>query len=525
MTATAKRTRTRAQEYGAGSAGAAVTQANNALLRAKQGHGFAAERANHLVDSVKGKQARLVGDDFAKAGPDRLVDGIEIQSKYCASAKDTLNACFNRAGKLIYQTRGRPMKIEVPKDQYPEVVKLMAKKLQTGDVTAAAARKQARSIVVEGSIEYGTARRIVEAGKIESITFDAANGAMAAGVAGSVSVAVAYARAVWDGADTEAALRSACATGLKVGGVTWLSSVLAAQIGRTGIHALVRDGSSWMVKQIGSKATLNIANALGAGQRVVGTELVKQGGARLTSKAAESFLTKAMSANVITAAATTAILSAGDLYNVFTGHISKAQLFKNVVNTAAGVGGGMGGASLGAVQGALYLSWIPGGVPVGAIVGALVGSIGAGTAAAKVARSVTDLLIEDDAVEMVRHLERVFVEEAQDYLLTRAEADCVMQALRTKWDLREQMREMYASVDPEQYARWLIRPLVEAEAKRRKKVRMPSDRSLLKRLGELLAEPVTENHFQVIEQAARPGRAAKSAIAPAAWPFPTSTRP
>jgi hypothetical protein len=509
--------------------------ADNALLRAKQGHGFAAERANHLVDVAKGKRARLIGDDFAKAGPDRLVDGIEIQSKYCATPKATVDACFSRSGKLIYQTRGRPMKVEVPKDQYPEVVKLMAKRLQTGDVTAAAARKQAKSIVLEGNIEYATARRIVEFGSIDSIKFDVANGAMAAGIAGSVSVAIAYARAVWDGADTDGALRAACATGLKVGGVTWLSSVLAAQIGRTGAQTLAREGSSWMVKQLGSKATLTIASALGAGQGVVGTELIRQGGAKLTTKAARSYLTKGMSANIVAAAATTAILSSRDLYRVFSGHVSKAQLFKNVTNTAAGVGGGMAGASAGAAQGALYLGWIPGGVVVGAAVGALVGSLVAGTAAAKVARSVTDLLIEDDAIEMMRHLERVFVEEAQDYLLTQTEADRVMEALRAKWDLREQMREMHASVNPEQYARWLLRPLVQAEVKRRKKVKTPSETPLLKRLAQLLAEPVPEipAHLRSLEDEPTPlagamtamPKAAKSVVSTAAWPFPTSSRP
>lgn len=533
---TEKKSRTRSPEYGVGSARAAGIVADNTLLLARQGHGFAAERANHLIDVGKGKRAHLVGDDFAKAGPDRLVDGIEIQSKYCATPKATVNSCFSRSGKLIYQTRGRPMKIEVPKDQYPEVVKLMAKKLQTADVTAAAARKQARSIVVEGNVEYATARRIVEAGSIDSITFDVANGAMSAGIAGSVSVTIAYARAIWDGADAETALRAACATGLKVGGVTWLSSVLAAQISRTGVQALTREGSGWLVKQLGSKATLTIASALGAGQRAAGTELVKQGAARLTGKAAERFLTKAMSANVVTAAATTAILSAGDLCRVFSGHISKAQLFKNVSNTAAGVGGGMAGASAGAAQGAIYLGWVPGGPAVGAAVGALVGSLVAGTAAAKVARGVTDLLIEDDAVEMMGHLERVFVEEAQDYLLTQAEANRVMEALRAKWDLREQMREMHASVNPEQYARWLLRPLVQAEAKRRKKVRTPSETSLLKRVAKLLAEPVPElpGHLRSLEDDPAPlagatiakakAKSAKPLIAAAAWPFPTGSR-
>jgi len=333
MPATKQRANKRVK-HAVGAAGAAAGHANNALLRARQGHGFAAERANHMIDTLKGKRTRHIGDDFSAAGADRVVNGVEIQSKYCAS----VNACFNRNGKLIYHSHRRPMKIEVPKDQYPEALKLMAKKLQAVDVTQAAARKQAKGILVEGNIDYATARRIVQAGNIESISLDVANGAITAAKVGSISVAVAYALAVWNGADTGEALRVACATGLKVGGVAWLSSVLTAQIGKSSAQALVREGSTWMVKQLGSKATLTIANTLGVG-KTIGTEALKQGTQKLSGRAASAALSKAAESNIIAAVATTVVLSAKDLLRVFTGHISKAQLVKNLTNTAAGVGG------------------------------------------------------------------------------------------------------------------------------------------------------------------------------------------
>ena len=52
-------------------------------FHAIRGHGFAAERANTLYDRYTGHDARILGDDNAKNGADRLVDGVEIQSKYC----------------------------------------------------------------------------------------------------------------------------------------------------------------------------------------------------------------------------------------------------------------------------------------------------------------------------------------------------------------------------------------------------------------------------------------------------------
>ncbi|MFC5459126.1 hypothetical protein [Massilia niabensis] len=515
-----KQETTEKKQYGTGAAHAATAHKDNVLLRARQGHGFAAERANDMIDTVKGKRARLVGGDNAKAGPDRLVDGVLIQSKYCASAQASINACFDQGGKLIYQDQGKPMKIEVPGDQYTEALKLMARKLQGTGMKPAAAGRQAKSILVKGNVDYETARRIVEPGNIDSLSYDAARGAITAGKSGSVSVAIAYAYAIYNGADAAAATRVACAAGLKVGGVTWLSSIITAQATKSGAETLVREGSSWMVRQLGSKATLTIANTLSVGERALRSEVLNEGSRRLTGKAAEQLVTKALTGNVIAATVTTVILSATDLVQVFSGHISKAQLFKNVTNTAAGVAGGMSGALAGAAQGAAYLGWIPGGVAVGAFVGGVIGSIAGSSGAGAVSRTVTDWLIEDDAVQMMRQLEQVFIEEAQDYLLTQAEADAVMNQLQEKWDLREQMREMFASVSAEQYARWLIRPLAEGAVKRRKKIRLPTEKALLKGAAQLLEEDTQE------EASTPPAPASGSALSPAvAWPFPTSARP
>ena len=58
-----------------------------------RGHGFAAERANHLYDILHGKDSVIAGDNNAKNGADRIVDGVNIQSKYCKTgAKCIKNA-------------------------------------------------------------------------------------------------------------------------------------------------------------------------------------------------------------------------------------------------------------------------------------------------------------------------------------------------------------------------------------------------------------------------------------------------
>jgi hypothetical protein len=48
----------------------------------KGGHGFAAEDANALNDRLRGRRVEKVGLSNAKNGPDRIVGGQAIQTKY-----------------------------------------------------------------------------------------------------------------------------------------------------------------------------------------------------------------------------------------------------------------------------------------------------------------------------------------------------------------------------------------------------------------------------------------------------------
>lgn len=66
-----------------GGAKGAENAAETMIFNTPGGHGFAAERVNDLYDKLTGKKSKIVGDDYAKNGPDRLVNGEYIQTKYC----------------------------------------------------------------------------------------------------------------------------------------------------------------------------------------------------------------------------------------------------------------------------------------------------------------------------------------------------------------------------------------------------------------------------------------------------------
>ena len=75
--------------------------ADNVVLNAERGHGFAAEKANHLYDLFHGEDAQIIGSDNAKNGADRLVNGVEIQTKFCNSGSKCISECFEN-GKFRY---------------------------------------------------------------------------------------------------------------------------------------------------------------------------------------------------------------------------------------------------------------------------------------------------------------------------------------------------------------------------------------------------------------------------------------
>lgn len=91
---------------------------------ASTGHGFAAEDANALNEWLCGYDVEQVGRNNANTGPDRITNGQEIQTKYCKTANDSVQAGFGADGMYAYKGQ----LLEVPNDQYEEAVHIMEEK-------------------------------------------------------------------------------------------------------------------------------------------------------------------------------------------------------------------------------------------------------------------------------------------------------------------------------------------------------------------------------------------------------------
>ena len=450
--------------------------ADHVVLNAEQGHGYAAEKANHLVDTLLGRNSEIVGGDLAKHGPDKLVDGVYIQTKYCKTGSSCVAQCFEDGTLKYVNADGTPMVIEVPSDKYDAAVQAMESRIEKGQVPGVTDPARAKDIVRRGHFTYEQARNIARFGTIEGLTYDAVNGVRVAGFAGGVSALLHFGVSVWRGEDIDVAMKGAVRAGLSVGGTAWVSSIIAAQLGRTSLEQGLRGATDWVVRQLGTKASATIANALRAGTNIYGA-------------AALNHLSKLLRGNVVTGIAVTAVLSVGDLVRLFRGRVSAAQVFKNVTKTAGGVAGGTAGYMGGAVAGAALGTMVaPGaGTTIGAIAGGILGAMGGGYAATEAAGAVLDRFIEDDAVEMLGVFERVFAAKAQDYLLSQDEAEQAIDALKER-GFADIVQQMYGSENRAACARAILVPVLDDIARARPRVSLPDPEAFLRSVGEVVEE-------------------------------------
>ena len=445
----------------------------------RHGHGFAAEQANNAIDILHGKDAIIVGNDYAKNGADRLVNGQEIQTKYCQNALATVDAAFeNGQYRYVNKVTNKLMQLEVPKDQYDKAVEIMRKRIEEGkfkkyDITDP---KDAEKLVRKGSIDYKTACNIAKPANIDSLKFDAANGAVVATSAFGISALISYAKAVWDGEPMDKAIDIAMYSGLKMGGIAFASSVISSQLIRTSVNSALLEPSILFVQALPSNVRHALVNSM-------------RDGALIYGGAASNNLAKLVRCNIISGAAVILVMSAQDISDCFNGRISAKQLLKNIATLAGGLVSGYGCAAVGGV---LF-------GPPGAVAGGLLGGGAGGTATNK----LSDIIIgEDDAVEMLRIINKQLIPLAQSYLLSELELKNVIYNLQAELE-KEELKNMYASTDKEKFADELLMKIIDGVVKGRAHIYLPLPEEIqngMERVLELCGDKsALDAHFKAIQ--------------------------
>lgn len=461
------------------SAQSAVFVEQKASINTPAGHGEMAEEAITLVDKFLGLDATVVGRDNAKDGADRVVNDIFIQTKYYKTARGSLEACFRpEDGQYRYRTKdGKPMQLEVPKDQHERVLQGFKEKIKQGKVRGVTDPKEAKKIVRKGRLTYKQAVNLTKPGTIESLTYDAMTGTVTCSCAFGITF-VATVFLTWrKTGDIKQAVKAGMSAGIQVFGISFVQHMVVSQFARTGLANALLAPSQYIVGKLGHQASATIVNGIRA----------LSGKGAIYGAAASKHLAKILRSNVLTSALAFAVFSIPETYNLATKKITTAQYTKNMTVLLGSIAGGAGGAVVAGVAaakiaGAVGTAVAPG---VGTAVGIAGGFVG-GMVGAKAADVVGDVLHEDDVDILGRLFNAVLSCMIGEYLLDAAEMDKLMAALdkTPQKDFKTVFADIIKSEQQENTIREFLSPHFETITGEREAFALPS--------GELILESLLE---------------------------------
>jgi outer membrane lipoprotein SlyB len=388
------------------------------------GLGFAAEDANALSDRLRGRHVEKTGASNTLNGPDRIVDDISIQTKYYDTPQKTLKAFFDEGGKLRYSNQV----LEVPSDQYDDIMATLREQIRLGKVKDAQGHTitdpaKAAELIKKGRYTFKQVKNIAKAGNLDSLTFDVKNNLIVSGVVIGVTFGISTAMYLWNGADMPTALQGAFEDSSKTGLFTMTTGVVSSQILRTGLAnrslVIVRSGLKKIAAtKLGRSAINRIART--------SSEKPKHGAPTI------NYVAKLVNGTVVVSSVAIVLSTLTDLYRAsWEKSISWKQLAKNLAVTTASTGGAVAGAVLGAQVGMVAGSVVPiVGTTLCGVVGGIAGAIAGAWGTGSVTKMAVDCIAADDAEEMFALTQKTILNLAQDYLLSEAEMDDLINSVQ-----------------------------------------------------------------------------------------------
>lgn len=453
------------------------------------GHGELAEEANSIIDRLQGHQAEILGRNNAKNGPDRSVDGVLIQTKYYKTARGSLEACFDSSShQYRYLAKdGTPMQLEVPKDQYQQVLRGFEKKISQGKVPGVSDPRDAEKIVRKGKLTYDQAVNLTKPGTVESVTYDAATGAVTCSCAFGLSFLATTFMAYRETRDITGAVQAGIAAGVQVFGLSFAQHMVVSQLSRAGLSNALMAPSQAVVGKLGFKASATIVNGLRA----------LTGKTAISGAAASKQLAKMLRGNAVSAAVTLAVFSVPETYRLLQGKASGAQYAQNMACLATSIAGGIAGAAAAGVAAAKVgaaagTAVSPG---VGTIVG-LAGGMFGGTVGTAAAGALGGILFEGDSASFGRYFNAMVSRMAVEYLLDGREMDELLAALDgvKPEEFKALMEETFPSQFQEAKVRAFLIPMFDEIVSRRERFVLPTSRQISDALVKFEQTMHADNH-------------------------------
>lgn len=452
----------------------AVVPENFARVNSKHGHGEMAEEALTILDKLKGNEAEVVGRTNEKNGADRIVNGLEIQTKYYSSGKGCINACFDKTtGQFRYQKlNGEPMLIEVPKDKYIEAINEFRKKILENKVPGVTNPDDASKYIKKGQLTYKQALNLCKPGTIESLKYDVTTGAINCFFALGISFLTTFIFAYSKNNNKIEAMQSAIASGVQVFGLSFFAHIFTQQVARTELTKQIIPLSDYITQKMGYKTVQTIVNSI----------RTMAGKTSISGSAAMKQLSKIFRNNVVSSIITLAVFSLPDTYNMLKKRLSTAQYTKNMlslVGTIATASSGTVAASVAATKiGATTGTTIAPGI--GTAIG-IVGGLAGGVAGGIAIKAIGDYIKEDDTVILSRLFNAVVENLIYEYMLSESEINELIKELNniTAKEFKELFTVVMAIRKQEKIIEDYLRPYFEKIIQKRPVLPTPKPEDII----------------------------------------------
>ncbi|WP_368293731.1 hypothetical protein [Dehalobacter sp. TBBPA1] len=456
----------------------------------KGGHGFAAEDANAQADRFCFEKVETVGRNNQRDGADRIVHNrhgnyVSIQTKYCRTAKQTVDAAFSKETGL-YRYNGQI--IEVPFEQYEDAVREITEKIKAGKVPGINDPQKADLLIRQGDVTYIQAKNIAKAGNIDSLVFDIKEQSVVSLCAFGLTFAVTFASCKWNGMNITQALRLSSINTIKSGAVVMGTGVITRQFLRTSIG---RNFAAFSTQN--AKMVINKFYKCDIGKKSIHKLSSVISGKILKGAAAKNVVTKFARTEWPVMICLTAVTTMPDLYRAaITKEISWSQFIKNLSVNVSGAIGGIGGAATGAIIGSLIFPGV--GTAIGAVLG-LAGGIGGGIGSSKLVSWIADTICDDDSTQMNHIIQKVVPQLSSDFLVTEKEFAEILKEMEALIDVKW-LRKMYRAgakgknaqdkaLFQAEYVYSKLSPIFENTIVKRSMVIIPSDKEIRKDLRRI----------------------------------------
>ncbi|MFT4185627.1 MAG: hypothetical protein QM613_00105, partial [Micrococcaceae bacterium] len=433
------------------------------------------------ITRVKNNAAYENGQVLSTTLAKKDIDKIRIHTVFRATAQKTLAACLTNDGVFKFCEDGNLVDVEVPADQYLEIVRVFKKLIIEGKVLNIVNSDDAIKYIRQSKVTFGQAKLLAQTGVYESLVYDKANQSIHCNFPLGISFLLSYIIALDKTKDKQQAMDLAIETGLQVFGLAYFNHVLQAQATASAMGSKTIATAQYTFESASSSAVQKVAGGIQKlGRR---SHVVKMAGVR--------HFTNVFKSNFIFSVVTSFLFSISDTFNLFNNKISKAQYAKNITSIIGSSLAYGGGCVLGYIT-AEKISSLFGINLSTAERGIIVFTIGTvfGLYIDKFIRTIGNRVYEDDTNILTRMYNAVVLNLIYEYMFTETEIDKLLTCfnkIKSK-EYNRMFQGLLAAENQEDFVTDFVRPHFEEIAENRTKVSEPSIAMISDHLAQLSME-------------------------------------